>query len=304
MSDVSKKEMENVKGSFLSLVLQDIENQILMVMYKKFKEMDLEIGTLMFDGLIIEKNGVKDKNMDDLLLEVERTVKKETGYEVKLVEKPMEEKWNPENMDVNKAKEEMKVFVEEHNGDVIENIIDKTDDKGVIELRSKMTKAADMFEFFKKCEDGCDREHVMIKDGYYCECIKYGKQVWYQWSNGIWCQTESPEVDFIFESIEEDYKKILRHGVSEKSKSYSHLEKITKDCGDNSFRNQVMNMWMKVFKKETFEELIDSNLYLVGFNNGLYDLKEMVFRPRKKDDYISMTVGYDFKESSTCIEMK
>ncbi|KAI9337420.1 hypothetical protein DFJ73DRAFT_763447 [Zopfochytrium polystomum] len=48
-------------------------------------------------------------------------------------------------------------------------------------------------------------------------------------------------------------------------------------------------------------KLVKSLLIVIrtwGFNNGLYDLKEMVFRPRKKDDYISMTVGYDFKESS------
>jgi len=44
------------------------------------------------------------------------------------------------------------------------------------------------------------------------------------------------------------------------------------------------------------EDIFDMNEYLIGFNNGVFDLKEMKFRESKFDDYISMSVGYDYRE--------
>ncbi|KAI9334201.1 hypothetical protein DFJ73DRAFT_764177 [Zopfochytrium polystomum] len=94
--------------------------------------------------------------MDELLFEVERTVKKETGYEIKLVEKPMEEKWTPEteSEDTDKVNEEMKTYVKETLGDTIDEIQKITRDDGEVELRARMTDASYFYGSFKKCENG------------------------------------------------------------------------------------------------------------------------------------------------------
>lgn len=44
------------------------------------------------------------------------------------------------------------------------------------------------------------------------------------------------------------------------------------------------------------EDIFDLNSYLIGFNNGVFDLKTMEFRNTKIDDYISMSVGYDYRD--------
>ncbi len=38
----------------------------------------------------------------------------------------------------------------------------------------------------------------------------------------------------------------------------------------------------------------DTNCYLIGFENGVYDLKEHTFTPGKQDDMVTMSTGYNF----------
>jgi P4 family phage/plasmid primase-like protien len=53
------------------------------------------------------------------------------------------------------------------------------------------------------------------------------------------------------------------------------------------------------FENERFKELLDSNLDLIGFNNGVYDLSSGVFRESSRDDRITRSVGYDY-DGSDC----
>lgn len=77
----------NKPGSTLSIVYQRIENDCLMAMVKFFKERKLIIGTLCFDGALVEKKSVK--NIKKLLVDCQKYVKKETGYEILLASKEM-----------------------------------------------------------------------------------------------------------------------------------------------------------------------------------------------------------------------
>ena len=116
----SKDDNKNVNGSFVSHILQDVENRILMCIYKKCKELNYKVGVLVFDGLMIEKT----KTTVDLK-ELELAVNVECGFEIKLVEKDMITEWEPnvpQTQDVNEdaVKEEynelMKSFKDEpHN---------------------------------------------------------------------------------------------------------------------------------------------------------------------------------------------
>lgn len=109
----------------------------------------------------------------------------------------------------------------------------------------------------------------------------------------IYSEIDDYDRDEDNEDEDGDNKKVKRGVLDKKIKT---LTKIIKDLAQASFKDSVMKECREVFYRRDFCEKLNINPNLVGFNNGVYDLDKMEFREGKKDDYISFTVGYDYKE--------
>ena len=59
-----------------------------------------------------------------------------------------------------------------------------------------------------------------------------------------------------------------------------------------NFVNTIIGILRHLFYKEDVGELFDSNLNLLGVDNGVIDLKEWVFRGRP-EDYITKSIGFE-----------
>lgn len=86
---ISKLVQKNPKARHMSIVIQDIEHQVLMVMESFFVSVGAVIIARCFDGLLIKatRNQALDPN---ILRQCEAYAKKESGYEIELLEKPMD----------------------------------------------------------------------------------------------------------------------------------------------------------------------------------------------------------------------
>ena len=67
------------------------------------------------------------------------------------------------------------------------------------------------------------------------------------------------------------------------------LNKISEKLRDSSYKGKVMKECECMFTDEQFEQLLDSHPYLLGFENGVYDLRLHEFRDGMPDDYISFS---------------
>jgi P4 family phage/plasmid primase-like protien len=62
--------------------------------------------------------------------------------------------------------------------------------------------------------------------------------------------------------------------------------KIALNLKNATFKDHIMRELRCLFMDEKFEELLDSRAHLIGFTNGVYDLKMHIFRDGMPDDYI------------------
>lgn len=177
-------------------------------------------------------------------------------------------------------------------------------------------------DIFNKIESGKHVDiayivHALYKDRFVCTDIP--KKKWYEFQNHRWILVQSA---YTLENlISGDVRKMLNAYVSERYKAISNfddddiddddykakdtteaeqkkLSKITKiieNLGDVGFRESVVKACANIFYDGEFQSKLDTNVYLVGFLNGVYDLKNKCFRDGLPSDYTCKTVGYNWK---------
>lgn len=76
------------------------------------------------------------------------------------------------------------------------------------------------------------------------------------------------------------------------------LNKVVTQLKRASFQKSVVEECELLYGRTDFEVKLNENRHLIGFENGVYDLDEGVFRGGEYDDYISITTGYNFQQTS------
>ncbi len=139
-------------------------------------------------------------------------------------------------------------------------------------------------------------------------CVDIPKNKWYEFQNHKWVFVQSAYT--LEELISDDVRKMMTMYCSEKMaasacntegfsnendyRRYNKLMKAIDDLGNVPFRANVVRACASKFFDPEFQAKLDTNTYLVGFENGVYDLKELSFRDGLPTDYVSKTVGYDW----------
>jgi P4 family phage/plasmid primase-like protien len=149
--------------------------------------------------------------------------------------------------------------------------------------------------------------YQLFKDQFVCVSIK--NNLWYEYKNHKWNEIDSGST--------------LRLLISKKmhdiycAKSHELIEVITKKenndentenlktrslkLGDicillktTSWKNNIMREAKELFYDKEFMNKLDSNVYLLCFNNYVVDFKNKIHRKGKPDDYISKSTNIDY----------
>ena len=151
--------------------------------------------------------------------------------------------------------------------------------------------------------------HELYKELYKCTSINHN--VWYEFQNHRWVEVEagytlstkiSEEITREFAILNSTY---MRQMASRNKKGTdkdilltkaNNVLKIMNNLKKSGFKERVIKECKNMFYDCEFEEKLDSNKNLIGFHNGVYDLIDGVFRPGIPDDFVSLSVGYEYEE--------
>jgi len=147
--------------------------------------------------------------------------------------------------------------------------------------------------------------HQMYKDTYIC--ISSKDCCWYYYNDELhkWIEDDkgirlkmkiSTEVWKKFHELQLEFStKVQESGDEFEIKRDQILATLTK-LKNTSFKNNIMAECIELFydSQKTFYDKLDSNMNLIGFNNGVYDLDQDDFRKGRPEDYITMSTNIDY----------
>lgn len=171
--------------------------------------------------------------------------------------------------------------------------------------------------FIIKCLNGShnDVAQLLYNDNDYgtrFKCPSIANKTWYYFNDNNWelseegtCLRSLISSDQIISKFV-DYAKmsatasvnVMEDKVeyAAKKKEMDKSQKMVANLKSAPFKNNVMRECMEVFYDDKFAQKLDQNPFLIGFKNGVYDLKLNIFRKGIPEDYINKCIPIEYKE--------
>ena len=133
----------------------------------------------------------------------------------------------------------------------------------------------------------------------YKEWWVFEHHIWKKMDDGIALRSKiSDEIVKHYEKMgQEMFQKLASCQEHEKAlynEKLTRAQKLINNLKSAPFKNNVMKEAMEVFYNSHFNEKLDANPWIVGFKNGVYDVKTQIFRPGRPDDYVSKQLGVTY----------
>lgn len=142
-------------------------------------------------------------------------------------------------------------------------------------------------------------EYVYTDSGWYYftshhwEFIENGFELRTKISNDLVQFYRSYRDELFLEMKGKDDDELLQ--VRKKEQDVTRLIALLKTT---QFKQNVMRECQEVFHQRDFERKLNTNRYLIGFRNGVYDLEANYFRVGLPTDYISIQMPIEYREYS------
>ena len=150
----------------------------------------------------------------------------------------------------------------------------------------------------------------LFKDQF--KCVSSRNSVWYEFKEHRWVEVDGNvsirikiSTDLFdvyqlrFESLSEELALTESEENHEKiMKKIKAITDIMTKLKNSSFKDNIMKECKDLFHDSEFYKKLDENIYLVGFKNGVLDLRTLEFRDGRPDDYItkSTVINYLYED--------
>ena len=167
----------------------------------------------------------------------------------------------------------------------------------------------------KLIKDGLEASHntiaklLMEKYKFIYRCASIKHNTWYEFKNHRWVEIDSAYTlrNLISDELTVEYGKqqSYLYDLSMQKQGYDkqkcvdeagHISKVIKQLNNSTFKNGVIRECADLSYDPNFFKNLDENIYLICFENGVYDLEADNFRDGCPDDYISLCTEYKYIE--------
>ena len=180
-----------------------------------------------------------------------------------------------------------------------------------------------VYSDIKDC-NGSHKSIAKIAHKLYCKtfvCVNSTGSLWYYFDGNLWIEDEGGIVlrkeiaDNLWRKYVDVMVRYRNEAANKEGDQYSSassmnkaskelcdkLQRISFKLEDSKFKESLVKEMRLYFYDKNFFNKLDTNPNLIGFNNGVWNLKEGHFRKAQPEDMISLTVGYDYtpKEDPT-----
>lgn len=171
-------------------------------------------------------------------------------------------------------------------------------------------KKSNSTEYKKIMRELYQNTKIEITEKYICEKLKeiagqyffYLEDTLYSFNNKnhLWYKDSTETIKkFISDDLYDYLFGLLNDSIDDETYLKIQIKELKKYCLINKFTEQLLKTFKTRFlNDDTTDIKFDTNPYLFGFNNGVYDLKEKVFRKYEFTDYITTRTGYNYKKST------
>src|SRR3989344_1651048 len=145
---------------------------------------------------------------------------------------------------------------------------------------------------------------------YYENVFNYGEdENWYVYEHHKWKEIGKKNLKLrhlIQPKLRDLYTMLINYYKKNDNdiKKIKTLKQILKSFDNTNLKNNILTELVEIYSENKnsnrdFTKKLDGNTYLIGFDNGVYDLETFEFRAGKQEDYITMSVGYDYQNTHT-----
>ena len=144
-------------------------------------------------------------------------------------------------------------------------------------------------------------------------CSSSKKKSWFQFKNHRWHSLDdnvelkrriSTDIVNEYLKLAADVSKLAAEMNDDDDQKDVEMERVKKistiaiKLKVFNFKKNVLDECVELFYLNRFEEKLDTNINLIGFENGVYDLVKHEFRDGTPEDYISCSTGICYEEYS------
>lgn len=291
--------------TFISKILQMEEERILKIFYGMAIEKEIFYQgenkcVLCHDGCMVEKASFTDIDIDEFIDELNDEVFEEVGYKCDFKLKEMDEGFKIKDiLDKNNiiiGEKYIDEWVEKYGVERNEKIDDDDDSLSNLFYKTQKNKYVSCQNIlYKKNEFGIYK--ISSKNALKKDYTEHTTQFDNEYKHTPYENLTTFALTLLDKTVEKADIKAFEKSIKKTEKYIKiHDNTIKTKMRNTTGQNNIAGSLIKKYTDDGFINKLDINPNLIGFSNGVLDLRESLDKVRKTIDgeYVSMTTGFDF----------